>query len=118
MKTTLLAAILLMLALSPLLGQDPALAFLSNIPEFRDLSLKISEDQLKSHIKQHHLYARIEQHKERTTYWLLTPTGENLFVTFVTGKCMGIQRMQPIPKKLIEDEIGVSEFRAWIGSVR
>src|SRR5438094_10109611 len=114
MKPALLAAVLLMLVLSPSFGQERGLEFLSNIPELRDLSLKMSEDQFKSHIEKHRLYAKKELQKERVTYWVLTAGGENVFVGFVSGKCTGIQRMQPIPKQLIKNEIGASEYRAWM----
>jgi hypothetical protein len=114
MKLSTLAAVLLMLLVLPSYGQERGLEFLGNIPEFRDLSLKMSEDQLKSHIEKHGLYAKKALQKEQVTYWLLTPGGENVFVGFVAGKCTGIQRMQPIPKQLIEDQIGASEYRAWM----
>src|SRR5882762_826121 len=95
-------------------GQERGLEFLSNIPELRDLSLKMSEDRLKSHIEKHGLYAKKELQKERLSYWVLTSGGENVFVGFEAGKCMGIQRMQPIPKQRIQDEIGASEYRTWM----
>jgi hypothetical protein len=114
MKPSLLAAVLLMFLLSPLFGQERGLEFLSNIAEFRALSLKMSENQLKSHIEKHLLYARKKLQNERVTYWVLTPGGENVFVGFVSGKCTGIQRMLPIPKERLKDEIGASEYRAWM----
>lgn len=114
MKPSLLAAVLLMLLVSPSFGRERGLEFLSHIPELRDLSLKMSEDQLKSHVEKHQLYAKKTLEKERVTYWLLTPGGENVFVGFVSGKCTGIQRMQPIPKGLIKDEIGAPAYRAWM----
>ena len=95
-------------------GQERGLEFLSNIPEFRDLSLKMSEDQLKAYIEKHRLYAKKHVQKERVTYWVLTPAGENVFVGFASEKCTGIQRMQPIPKERIKDEIGASGYRAWM----
>jgi hypothetical protein len=94
--------------------QERGLEFLSGIPEFRGLSLKMSEDQLKSHIEKHRLYAKKELRQERVTYWVLTPGGENVIVGFSSGECTGIQRMQPIPKQRIKDEIGASEYRAWM----
>jgi hypothetical protein len=114
MKPSILAVVLLMLVLSPSFGQEPGLEFLSNIPELRDLSLKMSEDQFKSHIEKHRLYAKRELQQERVTYWVLTRAGENVSVGFVFGKCTGIQRMQPIPKQLIKNEIGASEYRGWM----
>lgn len=90
-------------------GQEHGLEFLSEIPEFRDLSLKMSEDQLKSHIEKHHLYSKKELQEQRLTYWLVTVDGENVYVGFASGRCTGIQRMQPIPRQLIKDEIGTSE---------
>ncbi len=88
--------------------------FLSNIPEFRGLSLKMSEEQLKSQIAKHGLYARKKLQNERLTYWVLTPGGENVFVGFAAGKCTGIQRMLPMHKELIKEELGASEYRAWM----
>jgi hypothetical protein len=114
MKASLLSAVLLMLLSAASFGQERGLEFLSNIPELRDLSLKMSEDQLKSHIDKHGLYAKKELQKERVSYWVLTPGGENIFMGFVSGKCTGIQRMKPTPKQLIKDEIGASEYRAWM----
>ena len=118
MKASLLSAVLLMLLSAVSFGQERGLEFLSNIPELRDLSLKMSEDQLKSHIEKHGLYAKKELQKERVSYWVLTPGGENVFMGFVAGKCTGIQRMQPIPKQLIKDQIGASEYRAWMAKRR
>jgi hypothetical protein len=89
------------------------LEFLSNLPEFRDLSLKMSEDQLTSQIEKHRLYAKKELQKDRVSYWVLTAGGENISVGFGSGKCTGIQRMQPIPKQRIKDAIGAVEYRAW-----
>jgi hypothetical protein len=114
MKPSLSAAVLFMLLLSPSFGQERGLEFLSNIPELRDLSLKMSEDHLKSQIQKHRLYATRELQNEQLTYWVLAPGGENVIVGFVSGKCTGIQRMQPIPKQQIKDQIGVSEYRTWI----
>lgn len=103
-----------MLALSASFGQERGLEFLRNIPEFRALSLTMSEEQLKSHIEKHRLYAKRELQKERLTYWVLAPGGENVIVGFVSGKCTGIQRMQPIPMQQIKDQIGAAEYRAWL----
>ncbi len=72
-------------------GQEGGLEFLSKIPEFRGLTLKMSEDQLKAHVEKHGLYARRELQNERVSYWLLTPDGENVYVGFDAGKCTGIQ---------------------------
>ena len=114
MKASLLSAVLLMLLSAVSFAQERGLEFLSNIPEFRDLSLRTSEDQLMSHIEKHRLYVKKELQEKRVTYWVLTAEGENVFVGFVSGKCTGIQRMQPIPKQLIKDKIGASEYGAWM----
>ena len=108
------AAVLLMLSSLSSFGQERGLEFLKKIPEFRDLSFKMSEDQLTSHIKKHGLYAKKDLENDRVSYWLLTTEGENVFVGFASGKCTGIQRMQPIPKQRIEDSIGASAYRAWM----
>ena len=114
MKASLLSAVLLTLLSAASFGHEPGLEFLSNLPELRDLSLKMSEDQLKSHIDKHGLYAKKELQKERVSYWVLTPGGENVFVGFEAGKCTGVQRMQPVPKQLIKDEISASDYQAWM----
>lgn len=114
MKSVISATVLLMLLLLPSLGEEHGLDFLSNIPEFRDFSLKMSEDQLKAQIEKQHLYSRKELQEERVTYWLLTAAGENVYVGFASGKCTGVQRMQPIPKQVIKEAIGASEYRAWM----
>lgn len=88
--------------------------FLSNIPEFRGLSLNMSEDQLRSHVDKHQLYATNTLQNARVTYWVLAPGGENVIVGFVSGRCTGIQRMQPIPKQRIKDQIAASQYRAWM----
>jgi hypothetical protein len=103
-------------------GQERGLEFLSNIPELRDLSLSMSEDQLQSHIEKHGLYStktlQKGRQKDRVSYWVLTPGGENVFVAFEGNKCMGIQRMQPIPQQRIENQIGSSEYRAWMAKLK
>src|SRR5437660_330699 len=86
-------------------AQEPGLEFLNPIPEFRGLSLKMSEEQLKAQVHKHVLYSKREarfgslNQTNAVSYWLLTPEGENVFVGFASGKCTGIQRMQPIPKE-------------------
>jgi len=94
-------------------GQEARLDSLSKIPDLRDLSLKMTEAQLKSHVEKHGLYSRKETQADRVTYWLLTTEGENVYVGFASGKCTGIQRMQPIPKQRIVDQIGASEYQSW-----
>jgi hypothetical protein len=107
-------AVLLMLSSLSSVAQERGLEFLKKIPEFRDLSFKMSEDQLASHVSKQGLYAKKTLKNERVSYWLLTTEGENVFVTFTSGKCAGIQRMQPIPKQMIEESIGTSAYRAWM----
>lgn len=114
MKTSLLSALLGMLLSVACLGLEGGLDFLSGIPELRELSLKMSEDELKAHVEKHGLYARKEQQKERFDYWVITPGGENVHVGFLGGKCTGIQRMQPVPKQFIKDEVGAAEYEAWM----
>lgn len=114
MKTSLLSALFGMLLSVACLGQEGGLDFLSGIPELRELSLKMSEDELKTQVEKHGLYARKEQQKERFDYWVLTPGGENVQVGFLAGKCTGIQRMQPVPKQFIKDQVGAAEYEAWM----
>jgi hypothetical protein len=115
MKALFPTAALLMLFLLPALGQERGLEFLSGIPEFRGLSLKMSEEQLKSQVEKWHLYSKREVQDDRVRYWLVTTEGENVFAGFAAGKCTGIQRMQPIPKQAIKDAIGAAEYEAWMG---
>jgi hypothetical protein len=114
MKSELSAAVSLIVLLAPSFGHEPLLSFLHHVPELRDLSLKMSEDQLKSHIRTHRLYAKRELSHGRVSYHVIAPEGENVFVGFASGKCTGIQRMQPIPRQLIKEHIGTSEYRAWM----
>lgn len=114
MKTSFLSAVVLLLWSAACLGQERGLDFLSGIPELRELSLKMSEDELKTQVEKHGLYARKEQQKERVSYWVLTPGGENVHVGFLAGKCTGIQRMQRIPKPLIKEQTGAAEYEAWM----
>ncbi len=95
-------------------GQELGMEFLSGIPELRELSLQMSEGQLKSHVEKHGLCARKDPQKERVSYWVLTPGGENVYVGFVAGKCTGIQRMQRVPKPLIKEQIGAASYEAWM----
>lgn len=113
MKLSLLSALLGVLLSVACLGLEGGPDFLSGIPELRELSLKMSEDELKTQVEKHGLYARKEQQKERVSYWVLTPAGENVIVGFAAGKCTGIQRMQPIPKQLIHEQTG-AEHGAWM----
>ena len=114
MKVLILALSLLMIGAAALRGQEHGLDFLKNIPEFRDLSLEISEAQLKANIADRALYVRKEAQRDRQTYWVLTPSGENILVGFQNGKCTGIQRMQPIPETMIQEDIGEAEYREWM----
>ena len=104
-------------------AEERGLQFLSKIPEFRDLSLKMTEAQLRAHVEKHRLYIKelhfndpeAESKRDRKSYQLITPEGESVFIYFLlSGACAGIQRMQPIPKQMIENEIGVAEYRAWM----
>lgn len=114
MKTSLLSAVLLLLFSTACLGQEGGLEFLSHVPELREVSLKMTEEDFKTHVAKHGLYVWTETRKERVSYWVLTPEGENVNVGFMAGKCTGIQRMQPIPKQLIKGRIGAAEYAAWM----
>jgi hypothetical protein len=119
------AVLAVAVALSPQFSKcaeapELGLEFLQPIPEFRGLSLKMSEEQLKAEIKKHGLYSKFEARPDspdRTnavSYWLLTLEGENVIVGFASARCTGIQRMQPIPKAAIKDEVGEAEYRKWM----
>ncbi len=118
MKTSLLCALLGMLMSATCPGQEQGLEFLSPIPELRELSLKMSEEELKAHVAKHGLYSKKTLQKERVDYWVLTPAGENVHVGFAAGKCTGIQRMQPIPKPMLQEQVGAEEYRAWVARRR
>ena len=45
---------------------------------------------------------------------LLAPSFGHEPLLSSSGKCTGIQRMQPIPRQLIKEHIVASEYRAWV----
>jgi hypothetical protein len=114
LKSLLASVAVLLFLVVAVSAQEPGLEFLRKIPEFRDLSLKMTEGQLKVHIERHDLYSRRELQGERVSYWLVSTEGENVFVGFALAKCTGIQRMQPIPKQAMRDAIGGAEYNAWM----
>jgi hypothetical protein len=118
LKSLLASVAVLLFLVGAVSAHEPGLEFLRKIPEFRDLSLKMTEEQLKVRIERHDLYSRRELQGERVSYWLVSAEGENVFVGFASAKCTGIQRMQPIPKQAMKDEIGAAEYNAWMGKLK
>lgn len=72
------------------------LEFLAGIPEFADLRLDMTEEQLKQIIARHELDVQISRNDEENTssYTLRTISGKTVIVMFGDGKCGGIQRMR------------------------
>jgi beta-lactamase regulating signal transducer with metallopeptidase domain len=73
------------------------LDFLSEIPEFHELTLTITEDALKDLAKKNNLTVQMSENKRDRTYHLFRSDGENVIVMFAGGKCKGIQRMRKDP---------------------
>ncbi|MHC4406283.1 MAG: WD40 domain-containing protein, partial [Planctomycetota bacterium] len=74
-----------------------AFAFLSDVPEFRNLDLSVTEDRLKQFVEEHHLISRVTRTEKATTYTLYSQKGECVNVMFYDGKCSGIQRLRADP---------------------
>ena len=70
------------------------LDFLADVPEFRELNLKITEEQLKQIIVKHKLVDRTSTTGGQTSHMLYNRGGECVIVMFRDGKCSGIQRMR------------------------
>ncbi len=72
------------------------LEFLAGIPEFAELRLEMTEEQLKEIIDRHELDVQTSRNDEENTssYTLTTLTGKTVIVMFGDGKCGGIQRMR------------------------
>ncbi len=73
------------------------LDFLSEIPEFHELTLTIKEDALKDLARKNNLTVQMSEDKRDRTYHLFRSDGENVIVMFAGGKCKGIQRMRKDP---------------------
>jgi hypothetical protein len=78
-------------------GEQRELNFLAGIPEFRELSLSITEDKLKSSVNKNHLIKTISGDSGLKIYHIYRQDGENVLVMFHNGKCSGIQRMPRDP---------------------
>lgn len=90
-------------------SSDDRLEFLRPIPEFRDLSLDITPNQVIQHAKRHTLRVEVDNRPGgSSSYHLFAPGGENVIVMFnADGECTGIQRMRPEP---------AGERRIWLDS--
>ena len=78
-------------------GEQKELNFLAGIPEFREFSLSITEDKLKSSVNKNHLIKTISGDAGLKIYHIYRRDGENVLVMFHNGKCSGIQRMPRDP---------------------
>ncbi len=65
------------------------LDFLTNIPEFHDFRLEMTESELKAIISRNKLGVTITHN-----YYVWNQNGENVVIGFQDGNCTGIQRLQ------------------------
>jgi len=70
------------------------LKFLSDIPEFREFNLKLTEERLKELVSQHHLSAKVHNQDGKRSYRVFRSDGENVIIGFRGGECTGVQRMR------------------------
>jgi hypothetical protein len=93
-------ALLVALAASACKRSAPegGLAFLAPYAEFRDLTLSITESQLREHIAKHRLEFNRDERRGMISYHLQRADGENVMVMFNGGRCAGIQRLHPMPR--------------------
>ena len=70
------------------------LDFLSEISEFHQLHLGITEDELKSLIAANDLLVTVNEKDGEKSYHVYRRDGENVIVMFRDGKCSGVQRMR------------------------
>ena len=70
------------------------LEFLSDISEFHQLHLDITEDELMSMIASNDLLVTVSERDGDKSYHVYRRDGENVIVMFREGECSGVQRMQ------------------------
>ena len=83
-------------------SSDPpsGLEFLRTVPELRGITLKISEQDFLKLVQSQKLEVKPDHSRTgETSYFITTPSGENIVVMFADGACKGIQRLQPTPAK-------------------
>jgi hypothetical protein len=74
------------------------LEFLSTVPELQGISMDISEAEFLKLVEPQDLTIKTDRSSENeTSYYITTPSGENVVVMFTDGACSGIQRLQPTP---------------------
>jgi hypothetical protein len=81
---------------------DPPLGleFLRTVPELRGITLEINEQDFLKLIQSQKLEVKPDHSRAgETSYFITTPSGENVVVMFADGNCKGIQRLQPTPVK-------------------
>lgn len=79
---------------------DPpvGLEFLRTVPELRGITLEINEQDFLKLVQSQKLEIKPDHSRfGETTYYISTPSGENVVVMFADGSCKGIQRLQPTP---------------------
>lgn len=115
-KPLLLLVSLLLLGVLPLAAdRERPLPFLAKIPEFKTLTLAITEPTLRTHAQRHRLFLREQKAAKGKSFWMITPAGENLIVMFGDDKkCRGIQRMRWLPKAALRASIGEADFLEWM----
>ncbi len=70
--------------------------FLGAVPELRGIDLDISEEDFLKLVEPQVLTIKIDRSSDgETSYYIATPSGENVVVMFTDGACSGIQRLQP-----------------------
>ncbi len=79
------------------------LDFLSDVPEFYDLNLSMTEAQLQEIIAKNNLKVNVYSETDPKSYHIFNQNGENVIVGFQDGKCTGIQRMRKAPTLSIEN---------------
>lgn|GEM_PF-6350023 len=69
------------------------LEFLSDVTEFHQLHLDITEDELMSMIASNDLLVTVSERDDNKSYHVYRRDGENVIVMFREGECSGVQRM-------------------------
>jgi hypothetical protein len=70
------------------------LEFLSDVPEFHDLHMATTEEELEALITKNNLLVKVNDDSEQKSYHVYRQDGENVIVMFREGKLSGIQRMR------------------------
>ena len=82
---------------------EAALEFLSDLPELKGVSLGMSEKEFQNFITRKELRNERAKADGENSYLVRVPwkgMDASVYFGFRDGKCTGIQRLQPIPKKI------------------